>query len=107
MNSYLSIIHIKGKQIDKSYLRSQLKLKELPSVKNYVFWRGQFFMDKDDLEKSRIKEWKKNPMINFADSVNRSMVGDPSALSKGGCLTRVLMPILIVIGLLILRRCSI
>lgn len=29
---------------------------------------------------------KKNPMINFADSVNRAQVGDLRGLTQGGCL---------------------
>lgn len=63
-------------------------------------------MGRDDLEKSRKKEWERNPMINLADSINRSMVGDPSALGNGGCLTKIIALVIIVIGLLILSRCS-
>nr|WP_239586016.1 hypothetical protein [Bacillus mesophilus] len=29
-------------------------------------------------------------MGNFSDAVNRSAIGDPSALLKGGCLTKIL-----------------
>jgi hypothetical protein len=63
-------------------------------------------MDKNDEERMRKKEWERNPTINFSDSVNRSMVGDPSALARGGCLTKVLTLVIIVIGIIILSRCS-
>lgn len=63
-------------------------------------------MEKDEFEKLREKEWKRNPMINLADSINRSMVGDPSALAKGGCLTNIITIVIIVIGLFILSKCS-
>lgn len=60
---------------------------------------------KDEREKLQEKEWKRNPMSNFADSVNRSMVGDPSALVRGGCITKIITLVIIVIGLIILTRC--
>lgn len=63
-------------------------------------------MDKFDEERARKKEWERNPMSNFSDSVNRSMVGDLSALARGGCLTKVLTLVIIVIGLIILSQCS-
>jgi len=28
-------------------------------------------------------------MINFADSINRSMIGEPGELTRGGCLVRI------------------
>ncbi|KXH87523.1 hypothetical protein [Sporosarcina sp. HYO08] len=49
---------------------------------------------------------ERNPMIIFADAVNRSMVGDPNALGNGGCLTKIITLVILVIGLLILSRCS-
>lgn len=63
-------------------------------------------MDKDDLEKIQKKEYEKNPMINLSDSVNRSMFGDLNALGNVGCLTKVIILAIIVIGLFILSRCS-
>lgn len=56
-------------------------------------------MDKED--KRKIKEYKKNPMANFADSVNRSQIGDLSNLTKGSLLTRIITSI-VVIGILFL-----
>jgi hypothetical protein len=61
---------------------------------------------KDEGEKLQEKEWKRNLMSNLADSVNRSLVGDPSSLVKGGCLTKIITLVIIVIGFLILSRCS-
>jgi len=61
---------------------------------------------KKEEEKLREKEWKSNPMSNLADSVNRSMVGDPSEITKGGCLTKILTLVIVVIGLFFLSRLS-
>jgi hypothetical protein len=64
-------------------------------------------MNQDDQEKKQIKEYEKNPMSNLSDSVNRSMIGDLRALTKGGCLTKMITLIIIIVGgLLILSRCS-
>ncbi|TEB04075.1 hypothetical protein Psch_04204 [Pelotomaculum schinkii] len=57
-------------------------------------------------DKRQIEEYKKHPMINFADSINRSMIGDLGALSKGGCLTKVIITVIIIGVLFILSRCS-
>ena len=43
---------------------------------------------KDKQNKRKIEEHKKNPMINFADSINRSMIGDLGELTKEGYLTK-------------------
>ncbi|VYU44489.1 hypothetical protein [Clostridium tertium] len=56
-------------------------------------------MDKED--KRKIEEYKKNPMANFADSVNRSQISDLSNLTKGSLLTRIITSI-VVIGILFL-----
>ncbi|WP_249316575.1 hypothetical protein [Bacillus sp. FJAT-50079] len=45
-------------------------------------------------------------MIDFADSVNRSMVGDLSALGNGGGLTKIITLVIIIIALFILSRYS-
>jgi hypothetical protein len=45
-------------------------------------------MNKED--KRKMEEYKKNPMANFADSVNRSQFGDLSQLTKGSLLTRII-----------------
>ncbi|WP_449536362.1 DUF6366 family protein [Ferdinandcohnia sp. Marseille-Q9671] len=62
-------------------------------------------MGKDE-EKIRETEWKRNPLSNLADSVNRSMVGDPSTIAKSGCLTKVITLVIVIIGLFVLSRCS-
>lgn len=56
-------------------------------------------MDKED--KRKMEEYKKNPMANFADSVNRSKIGDLSQLTKGSFFTRIITSA-IVIGILLL-----
>ncbi|MBS4194155.1 hypothetical protein [Lederbergia citri] len=58
------------------------------------------------MQKDKKEKREKNPMIDFADAVNRSMVGDPSSLVKGGCLTKIITLVIIVIGFFILSRCS-
>lgn len=56
-------------------------------------------MDKED--KSKMEEYKKNPIANFSDSVNRSQMGDLSQLTKGSLITRIITTV-IVIGILVL-----
>ena len=56
-------------------------------------------MDKED--KRKMEEYKKNPMANFSDSVNRSQMGDLSQLTKGSLITRITTTV-IVIGILVL-----
>ena len=63
-------------------------------------------MASDKEDHSRNKDQGKNPMITLADSVNHSMTGDPGALAKGGCLSRIIILAIIIIGLLILSHCS-
>jgi hypothetical protein len=63
-------------------------------------------VNKDEQEKLQSKEKKNNPMGNFTDATNRSMVGDPSALAKGGCLTKIMTLVIIFVGFLILSQCS-
>ncbi|WP_028991118.1 DUF6366 family protein [Thermacetogenium phaeum] len=58
---------------------------------------------RDEQDRRQIEEYKKNPMINLADSINRSMVGDLAGLTKGGCLTRIITTaIILIIGTLLL-----
>ena len=52
--------------------------------------------EKDKLEKRRIDEYKKHPMINFADSINRSTIWNFGELTKGSCLTRIITTVIIV-----------
>jgi len=62
--------------------------------------RMAIIMDMRDKEdKRKIEEYKKHPMINFADSINRSMIGEPGELTRGGCLTRIITTV-ILIGIL-------
>ncbi len=64
-------------------------------------------MNKDELDKRQQKEWKRNPMINLADSINRSMVGDLRAFVKNGCLTNILvLVIIIIIGIFLFSKCA-
>lgn len=53
-------------------------------------------MNKDELDKRQKEEWKRNPIINLADSINRSMVGDLGAFAKNGCLTNILGLVIII-----------
>ena len=52
-------------------------------------------MDKED--KRRNEEYKKNPTANLADSINRSHIGDPSQLTKGDFLTRLISSVVIIV----------
>jgi len=62
--------------------------------------RMAIIMDMRDKEdKRKIEEYNKHPMINFADSINRSMIGEPGELTRGGCLTRIITTV-ILIGIL-------
>lgn len=60
----------------------------------------------DDQEKMRRKELENNPTSNFSDAVNRAMIGDPSALVNGGCLTKIFTILIIILGVVILSQCS-
>lgn len=60
----------------------------------------------DKQSKRKIEEYKKHPMINFADSINRSMIGDLGELTKGGCLTKIITAVIIIGVLFFLFRCS-
>jgi hypothetical protein len=60
----------------------------------------------DEQEKMRKKELENNPMGNFSDAINRSMIGDPLALVKGGCLTKIFTVLIIFLGFIILSQCS-
>lgn len=55
---------------------------------------------RDEQDKRRKEEYGKHPMINFSDSINRSMIGDLGELTRGGCLTKIITAI-IVIGIMI------
>lgn len=63
-------------------------------------------MKQDDLDRKQIDEHKKNPIGNFSDSVNRSMVGNLGGLANGGCLTKVITLVIIIGGILMLSQCS-
>lgn len=49
---------------------------------------------------------KKNPFPHLSDSINRSMGGDLTALTKGGCIEKIIFIIIIIIGILIVSKCS-
>lgn len=66
-------------------------------------------MNQDSQEKKQSGDYKKHPTINLSDSINRSLVGDLRAVTKGGCLTKIITLVIIIIiggGLLILSQCS-
>ncbi|EPD53667.1 hypothetical protein HMPREF1210_00490 [Paenisporosarcina sp. HGH0030] len=48
----------------------------------------------------------RRPMIDFADAVNRSMVGDLGALSKGGCWSTIMMVPVVIVVIFLLSKCS-
>lgn len=48
----------------------------------------------------------RNPMTDFTDAVNRSMVGDPGALAKGSCLTKILNLFMLIVLILVFAQCS-
>jgi hypothetical protein len=52
--------------------------------------------EKDKLEKGQIDEYKKHPMINLADSINRSTIWNFGELTKGSMLTRILTTVIII-----------
>lgn len=58
-------------------------------------------MDKED--KRKIDEYKKNPMANLSDSINQSVIGDITQLTKGSLLKRIIA-IAIIIGILLIIR---
>ena len=59
-------------------------------------------MDKrEEQDRRKIEEYKKHPMSNFSDSINSSMIGDISQLTKGSCLTRIITGV-VIIGILLL-----
>lgn len=49
---------------------------------------------------------EKNPFPHLSDSINRSMVGDLTAFTKGGCMEKIIFIVIIIIGFLILSKCS-
>jgi len=52
--------------------------------------------EQDREDKRKIENYKKNPMTNVADSINHSMFGDLSQLTKGSCLTRIITTVIII-----------
>lgn len=53
-------------------------------------------MDMREKEDKRImEEYKKHPITNFADSINRSMIGEPGQLIRGIITTLILVGILV------------
>ena len=60
----------------------------------------------DHENSSQCHNSEKNPLPHFSDSINRSMVGDLTALTKGGCMEKILLIVIVLIGFLILSKCS-
>lgn len=63
-------------------------------------------MNEEDRNENGKDRPKRNPMIDFSDAVNRSMVGDLGALAKGSCLTKILNLALIIVLILVIAQCS-
>lgn len=57
---------------------------------------------RDKQEKQQLEEYKKNPTINMADSMNRSVSGDLGALTRGSILTRIITTLVIIGGLIVI-----
>lgn len=57
-------------------------------------------MDKQD--KRKIEEYKKKPMINLVDSINRSTIPDLGELTKGSRRTRIITTVIIIVIMLFL-----
>lgn len=63
-------------------------------------------MNQDDRDRKRLEEHQKNPMGNFSESINRSETGDLGELTRGGCLSKIVI-ILIMIGVfLVISQCA-
>lgn len=56
--------------------------------------------EKEKQDNRKLEEYKRTPTINLADSINRSMIGDPGELTRGSCLTRVITTV-IIIGIIV------
>jgi len=56
---------------------------------------------RDKQERQKIEEYKKNPTINMADSMNRSVGGDLGSVTRGTFLTRIITTLVIIGGLLV------
>lgn len=52
------------------------------------------------------KNQHKFPSIEFADAVNRSMIGDLGAIVKGGCMSTILTVLLGIVVIFLLSKCS-
>lgn len=52
--------------------------------------------EQDKHEQRKVEEYKKHPLINLADSINRSAIGDLGQLTKGNFLTKMIT--LVIIG---------
>ncbi|WP_425440379.1 DUF6366 family protein [Planomicrobium soli] len=48
-------------------------------------------------EKWKSKEYQKNPMANFSDSINKTFTGNFSSMGNVGCTTSVLLILLCII----------
>lgn len=55
-------------------------------------------------DKRKYNEYRKNPMANFADAINRSIIGDLGTLTQSGCLGRIITTAIIIVALYFLLR---
>lgn len=60
-------------------------------------------MKRENRQRLKNQEQKNNPMGNFADGANRSMMGEPGALAEGGCLTKIIILVAIIVAFFIFR----
>ena len=67
-------------------------------------WKDEWSLS-DNREKN-YRQKKQLPTIEFADAVNRSMVGDLGALAKGGCSSIIGTVILGIVVIFLLSKCS-
>jgi hypothetical protein len=49
---------------------------------------------------------KKTPLIELADSINRSMIGNLGALAEGGCLSKIIVLVIIISAMLMFSKCA-
>lgn len=74
------------------------------------FWKdGWSLSDKNNEVETKLKQPEKQheiPSIEFADAVNRSMVGDFGALAKGGCMSTISTVVLAIVVIFLLSKCS-
>lgn len=62
--------------------------------------------EQDKQDKRKIEEYKKHPMINLADSINRAKMGGLSELTKRGFINTIITIVVIIGIVFFISRCS-